>query len=628
MAIQPKHMKRAAEYLRCSTDNQPDSIDEQRKSIERFAEQEGFVITATYADQARSGTRASGRPQFLRMISDAKLPNRTFDYVVVLDVSRFSRGDPDEAAYYRHLIKRQGVELVYVTEGFGQDENSQILLAVKQLQVRGEVKDTSLKTISKQVSRIQQGWRPGGMPPFGYDLQYLDSVGKFIRAVRYLETGEKQILDEDGNVTRVLAKGDKLSKFTSEGTKLMLSSPERVELVRRMFDMYINGALGFKQIAARLNNEKVPSPRNGNWSASMMPGWSLSTIRGIITNPNYTGTLYWNLRSEGEFHRISDGQAVKRKPKRAGKKNRDWNDPSDWIVQPDSHPAIIDKATYDEAQRLREFRSRRKQGAPYTSGRAKSSPYLLGGLIKCARCGHKYHGRTINSTKYRLSGERIKTLYYGCGGAISRGRKHCTPRLVRKEPIEAAILDQIGIRVEGFMSGGGSKVLRRLLKRALGVQTHSSYDRAKTAKQKLDEIERKIDRLMDSLTPINKEFVDQKLVKLKEERELLESELDEQKVICPKPSNINGLADDILGQIGSFHEVFTEGTLEEKKEFIQLFVEGIELDAEEERAVLHIREFPAPLDFSTGNSAFDMVAGAGFEPATFGLCIPLQLSLP
>ena len=65
--------------------------------------------------------------------------------------------------------------------------------------------------------------------------------------------------------------------------------------------------------------------------------------------------------------------------------------------------------------------------------------------------------------------------------------------------------------------------------------------------------------------------------------------------------------------------MFEEGTPEEKKEFIRLFVEGIELDAEKRVARCRIKKFPAPSDLDAGKLSFGFIAGAGFEPATFGL---------
>ena len=50
------------------------------------------------------------------MIADAK--GGTFKAVLVWNSDRFSRGDVTETEYYRHLLRKAGVTLVSVTEGY------------------------------------------------------------------------------------------------------------------------------------------------------------------------------------------------------------------------------------------------------------------------------------------------------------------------------------------------------------------------------------------------------------------------------------------------------------------------------------------------------------------------------
>jgi len=51
---------------------------------------------------------------------------------------------------------------------------------------------------------------------------------------------------------------------------------------------------------------------------------------------------------------------------------------------------------------------------------------------------------------------------------------------------------------------------------------------------------------------------------------------------------------EIVAQMDSFSAVFEEGTIEEKKEFVALFVEKIVVNAKQGKAKVHIRRFPAP----------------------------------
>ena len=67
-----------------------------------------------------------------------------------------------------------------------------------------------------------------------------------------------------------------------------------------------------------------------------------------------------------------------------------------------------------------------------------------------------------------------------------------------------------------------------------------------------------------------------------------------------------------------FRELFEQGTPEERKEFVRAFVEQLVVDPDAGKGTLFIREFPALGLFRAGNSSFEMVAGARFEPATSG----------
>jgi site-specific DNA recombinase len=404
------------------------------------------------------------------------------------------------------------------------------------------------------------------------------------------------------------------------------SMPERVAMVRRIFDTYVRQDLGFKAIAEMLNDEGIASPKNGTWSAHTGPGWSLSTIRSMLMNPNYTGAMVWNRRAGGKFHSVAGGRAKERKG--VNTRTLIWNDEGDWEVIRDSHPAIIDQRTFDAAKQLRESRSRNGGGVSYRSGRAKDSPYLLSGLVKCTSCGHGYHGQTVNKSKLRKDGTKIKTRYYACGGAVSKGKAVCKKQLIRKDELEREIVGRIGARIDEFLSDGGDELLKGLLVKETKAEYQSPRERRQQLQKRIDGINEDIDRLVKSLSPDNKEFVDPKLKELGKERKRLQCELTDMKEVQQHDVDVNRMADEALGCMENFEEVFEQGTLEERKEFIRLFVEDIQLDAVGKKATVRIKKFPAAPSVTTGNSAFQMVAGAGLEPATFGLCLPLQLSLP
>jgi hypothetical protein len=125
--------------------------------------------------------------------------------------------------------------------------------------------------------------------------------------------------------------------------------------------------------------------------------------------------------------------------------------------------------------------------------------------------------------------------------------------------------------------------------------------------------------LLAIINPSIAQDIGDEIVALKREKQSLHAQLDQIKARASAAPDVDKIVDEIVACLQDFQAVFNEGTPEEKKEFVRLFVEGIELDAEKRVARCRIKKFPAPSDLDAGKLSFGLVAGAGFEPATFGL---------
>lgn len=79
-------MKRAALYLRVSTDEQ--SCDMQERDLMRLAEHRGLEVSHVYRDEGWSGAKAS-RPAFDQMVRDAK--RGRFDVLLCWKLDRLGR---------------------------------------------------------------------------------------------------------------------------------------------------------------------------------------------------------------------------------------------------------------------------------------------------------------------------------------------------------------------------------------------------------------------------------------------------------------------------------------------------------------------------------------------------------
>jgi len=163
--------------------------------------------------------------------------------------------------------------------------------------------------------------------------------------------------------------------------------PEEAQMVKKIFDMYVNENIGLRGIANELNKPGIKS-RNNNL-------WSHATIRDILENETYTGTFIWdNIRVE----------------------NR--------------HPAIIEKPTFEKAQarRLKKLQ---------LGGRAQNSTFLMSGLLKCAVCNEATMvGRTSRKGKYIYK-------YYRCNNYASKGTSVCRSHEYRADDLERLVLQDI-----------------------------------------------------------------------------------------------------------------------------------------------------------------------------------------
>lgn len=105
-----KQAVRAVIYARYSSSSQrEESIEDQLRECQAYADSNKMRVTGQYCDYAISG-RTDERPQFQRMISDAE--KGLFDAVILYKTDRFARNRYD-AAIYKRQLKKHGVSLHY-----------------------------------------------------------------------------------------------------------------------------------------------------------------------------------------------------------------------------------------------------------------------------------------------------------------------------------------------------------------------------------------------------------------------------------------------------------------------------------------------------------------------------------
>lgn len=156
---------RAAEYVRMSTEHQQYSTDNQSEAIRRYADQRGYEIVQSYADEGKSGLNIGGRLALQKLLHDVEGGHSDFTVLIVYDVSRWGRfQDPDEAASYELRCRQTGVQVHYCAEQFENDGRigSSIIKTVKRAMAGEYSRELSVKVFAGQANLIQLGYRQGG----------------------------------------------------------------------------------------------------------------------------------------------------------------------------------------------------------------------------------------------------------------------------------------------------------------------------------------------------------------------------------------------------------------------------------------------------------------------------------
>ncbi len=259
-------LKRAAEYVRMSTDHQQFSTDNQSAAIRQYAEERGYEIVRTYADDGKSGLRIDGRDEFKQLISDIESGNADFGAVIVYDVSRWGRfQDPDEAAMYELRCRRAGVAVHYCIEQFENDGSigSSIVKTVKRVMAGAYSHDLSVKVFAGQANLIRRGYRQGGAPGFGL---------------------RRMLVDQSGTPKATLDRGEHKS-IATDRVILVPGPDEEIAVVREVYQMFVDDGRSEREIADILNGRKITS--------DLGRPWTRGSVHQLLINEKYIGHNVW-----------------------------------------------------------------------------------------------------------------------------------------------------------------------------------------------------------------------------------------------------------------------------------------------------------------------------------------------
>ncbi|MEH2565222.1 recombinase family protein [Bradyrhizobium sp. AZCC 2289] len=312
-ALPPRPI-RAAEYVRMSTDHQQYSTENQANAIRRYAQERGFEVVRTYADEGKSGLQIEGRMELNRLVEDVESGRADFSAILIYDVSRWGRfQDPDESAYHELRCKLAGVNVHYCAEQFENDGSpvSNIIKSVKRMMAGEYSRELSVKVFAGQRRLIELGFRQGGAAGFGLRRQLIDHTGA--------RKGE-------------LARGEQKS-IQTDRVVLVAGPREEVDVVRSIYRAFVEESLPERRIAEILNERGIVTDFGRPWTRG--------TVHQVLINEKYVGNNVWNR------------QSFKLKQERV------HNRPEDWVRANGVFEPIIGRQIFEAAQATIKARSHR-----------------------------------------------------------------------------------------------------------------------------------------------------------------------------------------------------------------------------------------------------------------------------
>jgi site-specific DNA recombinase len=563
-------MMRFAWYGRLSTKDKQDptlSFPSQRGACEQKVRELTGQIVCDFTDQETG--RRDDREAWSELVAEARdRETRRFDAVVIYSTSRLAR-DLFHALAFERELARAGVQVYYaVAAGDQTSPEGRLMRHLFQALDQFEVEKLSREVRRGQTENTRQGYRNGGRAPYGYRL--------------------KRVSHPDPRRARA---GDHKSLLEPE--------PKEVPVIVEIFERYLAGS-GFKEIANYLNRPGgPPSPKHVDSRRNTAGKWSKTTIRAILENPTYTGRLYWN-RLDFRQTRIGDGPLIRRPEE-------------EWVEAEPRHEAIVPENWFQQAQ---EQLIRR----PKIEGSRRRSPqrrtYALRGIVHCAT-GHnplRMHGK-----------ERKGITYYACCYRIAYGDKaaealgHGKWQYLREDALLPAIDRFFADNIFGAQRIYHLRARHADLGPSIATEDAQEHDRLQ---EQIADLQRRIELQVRAIEDgVEPALVTARIEALKHEQHDLQRALTaSERSTANRPHTNLDTTCEILDQLPLLDNEFAEADPEVRRQVLDAFKFSLEVDRNKpEIRMSALVSSALKADNLQELVANGSIAGAGFEPATFGL---------
>lgn len=283
-----------------------------------------------------SGESIADRPEFQKVLKLIESPK--YRAVLVVEVSRLGRPDMEEIGRLSKIFRYTNTIVITPMMTFDITNEYERDMFERELKRGNEYLEYTKKLLSRgRELSVKSGNYVCSKPVFGYD----------------------KITIMDGK----------------KKCPTLAVNEEEANIVRMIFNWYVNENIGTQTIANRLNEMGLVPPQ----AEVRTP----DSIRKVLENPTYIGKVRWNTRKG--VHVVEDGKIRKTRPVNKGE---------DYILCDGKHEAIISEEIFQAAQE--------KRGKSHRTCDNKELRNPLASLLYC-ECGRamSYRHSTRGELKYR-----------------------------------------------------------------------------------------------------------------------------------------------------------------------------------------------------------------------------------
>ena len=340
-----------------------------------------------------SGETIKERPEINKVLRKIESPK--IRAVKVVEPQRLTRGDLEDIGRLMKLLKHTNT-LVITPERIYDLRDEYDWNAFEAELKRG---NDYLKYTKKILNRgrllsVSQGNYLGSIPPYGYD--------------------KTTVMD-----------GKRKCPTLKE-------NKEQADVVRMIFDMYVNKDMGRTSIARTLDELGIKPPKGECWSPSY--------LKDLLENVHYIGKVKWNWRKTIDI--VEEGEFLKTRPK---------SKIGEYLIYEGRHDGIISEELFQAAKE--------KQGRNHRAKARTKVRNPLASLLFC-RCG-----RAMSLRFYRKDGVEKSAPRLLCDGQTHCQTASCLyeEMIVRVCEVLEQCIEDFEVRLQND-EGDSAKLHLRLVK--------------------------------------------------------------------------------------------------------------------------------------------------------------------